>query len=151
MSDDLEEEDLFWVDSYEEDDVQKLIKMFRNDARNPTQLWNEQVELRDDETKESSKEDMRVDEEEESLEQLGVIDVEDEELLEGCDDEHNNFPVIKNAYRRRKEGDEETEREDHGWSMRPVEEKKRSTTPPPQKSKDLEWADDFDPMEEDED
>jgi len=36
MSDDLEEEDLFWVDSYEEDDVQKLIKMFRNDARNPT-------------------------------------------------------------------------------------------------------------------
>ena len=74
---------------------------------------------------------MRVDEEEESLEQLGVIDVEDEELLEGCDDEHNNFPVIKNAYRRRKEGDEETEREDHGWSMRPVEEKKRSTTPPP--------------------
>jgi hypothetical protein len=43
-----------------------------------------------------------MEEEEESLEQLGVIDVEDEELLEGCDDEHNNFPVIKNHYAKRK-------------------------------------------------
>jgi hypothetical protein len=43
-----------------------------------------------------------MEEDEESLEQLGVIDVEDDELLEGCDDEHNNFPVIKNHYAKRK-------------------------------------------------
>lgn len=32
-------------------------------------------------------EESKIDEEEESLEQLGVIDIEDEELLEGYDDD----------------------------------------------------------------
>ena len=32
---------------------------------------------------------------------MGVIDIEDE-LLEGYDDENNQYPVIKNTYARRK-------------------------------------------------
>lgn len=94
------DEDIFWAESYTSQELAQLISMFKTDTKNPSQLWNEirenQGGLEFGKTEETKPED-----EEETLEALGVIDIEDE-LLEGCDDEANNFPVIKNNYAKRK-------------------------------------------------
>jgi hypothetical protein len=128
------QDELFWVDSYSCKEISELISMFRTDSRNPAQLWNEQRENREDEASKEPTEDVKNEDEEESLEQLGVIDLEDEELLEGCDDETNSFPVIKNAYARRKGQQRPTveAQEDHTWSRpwRPSNASFRPFTPP---------------------
>lgn len=96
-----DESDLFWTDKYNNEEILDLIGIFCNDVNNPTQLWNEVKENLEDDYKEVRNDEYKVIDEEETLEELGVIDVEDE-LLEGCDDENNQYPVIKNTYARRK-------------------------------------------------
>lgn len=128
------QDELFWVDSYSPKEITELISIFMTDTRNPSQLWNEPRENREDDASKEPTEDVKNEDEEESLEQLGVIDLEDEELLEGCDDETNSFPVIKNAYARRKGQQKPTveTQEDHTWSRpwRPHNASFRPFTPP---------------------
>jgi hypothetical protein len=35
-SEELDNEELFWIDGYEDKDILALVRMFKNDARNPT-------------------------------------------------------------------------------------------------------------------
>ena len=128
----LEEADLFWVDKCASEELLDLLQMFKNEVSLPGQLWNEVKENTEDEFREVRNDEFKVVDEEETLEGLGVIDVEDE-LLEGCDDENNQYPVIKNAYARRKgqtklakNGDDVT------WTrpLRPHNSSLRPCTPP---------------------
>ena len=115
------------------EEILDLISIFRSDMNNPTQLWNEVKENIEDDFKEIRHDEFKVVDEEETLEELGVIDVEDE-LLEGCDDENNQYPVIKNAYARRKGQQKNNNKnsEDAAWSrpLRPHNSSLRPCTPP---------------------
>ncbi|OMJ85008.1 hypothetical protein SteCoe_13786 [Stentor coeruleus] len=126
-----ENSELFWVDKYSIDEILDLLNIFRNESANPNQLWNEVKENIEDEYKEVHNDDFKVIDEEETLEELGVIDIEDE-LLEGCDDENNQYPVIKNTYARRK-GQQKVVKspEEAIWRpLRPHNSSLRPCTPP---------------------
>lgn len=128
-----DESELFWSDKYSSEEIADLISIFRNEANNPTQLWNEVKENIEDDYKEVRRDEHKVVDEEETLEELGVIDVEDE-LLEGCDDENNQYPVIKNAYARRKgqQKNNANGSDEATWSrpLRPHNSSLRPCTPP---------------------
>lgn len=127
-----EEQDLFWVDKYNQSELLDLLGIFRQENSVPAQLWNEVKESADDEFKIIRKDEFKVVDEEETLEGLGVIDVEDE-LLEGCDDENNHYPVIKNTYARRKGQTKNAKiNDDATWTrpLRPHNSSLRPCTPP---------------------
>lgn len=136
------DEEIFWAQSYTSDQLKELASIFRTDSKNPSQLWNEIREPREEIDREEPHPEIKVDEEEESFEQLGVIDIGDEELLEGCDDEANQFPVIKNAYQKRKQETPKEEQEDHTWSrsLRPHNASLRPFTPPAKPSAERDWG-----------
>ena len=129
----LNDQNIFWAETYNSQEVLELVSMFRTDSQNPTQLWSEQLEPKEDDFLEVGPEEVKQEDEEETLEQLGVIDVEDE-LLEGCDDENNSYPVIKNSYARKRglQVPESKKTEEHSWSrtLRPHNSSLRPCTPP---------------------
>lgn len=127
-----DELDLFWVDKYTQSELLDLLQIFRTENSVPAQLWNEVKESQEDEFKEVRHDEFKVIDEEETLEGLGVIDIEDE-LLEGCDDENNHYPVIKNTYARRKGQTKNVKNnEELTWTrpLRPHNSSLRPCTPP---------------------
>lgn len=142
MEEEASDGDIFWAQDYTSDQLKELASIFRTDSKNPSQLWNEIREPREEVDREEPHVEIKVDEEEESFEQLGVIDIGDDELLEGCDDEANQFPVIKNAYQKRKQEAPKEEQEDHTWSrsLRPHNASLRPFTPPAKPSADRDWG-----------
>jgi hypothetical protein len=126
-----EESELFWTDKCSSEEIFDLLQVFKSEVTLPGQLWTEVKENIEDEFREVRNDEFKVIDEEETLEGLGVIDVEDE-LLEGCDDENNQYPVIKNAYARRKGQTKNVKGDEVTWTrpLRPHNSSLRPCTPP---------------------
>ena len=129
------EESLFWIDSYSPEEVLELVAMFKNDAKNPSQLWNEYRETQEDDLPEDyNQSEAKGEEDAETLEDLGIIEVDDEIL-----GEEEEYPIIKNSYPKKKIKKRNSPTEDHTWTraLRPHNTSLRPFTPPAKLRHDL--------------